>query len=115
MLVGVNEGLLPFKMDEEPGQSDAAVENMAQRLQEERRLMYVGITRAQRTLAVSWLKRRKKGRESIPGQASRFIQEMGLDQATTKEDPREKLRALRAEFAQRATDQAAQKAADIAP
>jgi ATP-dependent DNA helicase Rep len=115
MLVGVNEGLLPFKMDEEPGQSDAANESMAQRLQEERRLMYVGITRAQRTLAVSWLKRRKKGRESIPGQASRFIQEMGLDQATTKEDPREKLRALRAEFAQRATDQAAQKAADIAP
>ncbi len=115
MLVGVNEGLLPFKMDEEPGQSDAAAESMAQRLQEERRLMYVGITRAQRTLAVSWLKRRKKGRESIPGQASRFIKEMALDQATTQEDPREKLRALRAEFAQRANDQAAQKAADIAP
>jgi ATP-dependent DNA helicase Rep len=114
-LVGVNEGLLPFKMDEEPGQSDAAVESMAQRLQEERRLMYVGITRAQRTLAVSWLKRRKKGRESIPGQASRFIKEMALDQNTVKEDPREKLRALRAEFAQRATEQAAQKAADMAP
>ncbi len=115
MLVGVNEGLLPFKLEEEPGQSDAAAENMAQRLQEERRLMYVGITRAQRTLAVSWLKRRKKGRESIPGQASRFIQEMALDQATIKEDPREKLRALRAEFAKRATDQAAQKAADLTP
>lgn len=112
MLVGVNEGLLPFKMDEEPGQSDAQAADMAQRLQEERRLMYVGITRAQRTLAVSWLKRRKKGRESIPGMASRFIKEMALDQATVKEDPREKLRALRAEFAQRATQQAAQKAAD---
>ena len=112
MLVGVNEGLLPFKMDEEPGQSDAASESMAQRLQEERRLMYVGITRAQRTLAVSWLKRRKKGRESVPGTPSRFIKEMALDQATVKEDPREKLRALRAEFAQRATDQAAQKAAE---
>lgn len=115
MLVGVNEGLLPFKLEEEPGQSNAAAENMAQRLQEERRLMYVGITRAQRTLAVSWLKRRKKGRESIPGQASRFIQEMALDQATIKEDPREKLRALRAEFAKRANDQAAQKAADLTP
>ncbi|MDP2095792.1 MAG: 3'-5' exonuclease, partial [Hydrogenophaga sp.] len=112
MLVGVNEGLLPFNMDEEPGQSDASDENMAQRLQEERRLMYVGITRAQRTLAVSWLKRRKKGRESIPGQASRFIQEMGLDQNTVKEDPREKLRALRAEFALRATETAAAKAAE---
>ncbi|WP_137918427.1 UvrD-helicase domain-containing protein [Hydrogenophaga sp. 2FB] len=107
MLVGVNEGLLPFKMDEEPGQSDAQAEDMAQRLQEERRLMYVGITRAQRTLAVSWLKRRKKGRESVPGIASRFIKEMALDQNTVKEDPREKLRALRAEFAQRATDQKA--------
>jgi ATP-dependent DNA helicase Rep len=33
---------------------------------------------------------------------SRFIAEMALDVATTKEDPREKLRALRAEFAKRA-------------
>ncbi len=107
MLVGVNEGLLPFKMDAEPGQSDAAAQSMELRLQEERRLMYVGITRAQRTLAVSWLKRRKKGRESIPGTPSRFIQEMGLDQNTVREDPREKLRALRAEFAQRASEQAA--------
>jgi ATP-dependent DNA helicase Rep len=112
MLVGVNEGLLPFKMEEEPGQSDAATESMAQRLQEERRLMYVGITRAQRTLAVSWLKRRKKGRETVPGQASRFIEEMGLNQNTVREDPRDKLRALRAEFAQRATEQAALKAAE---
>jgi ATP-dependent DNA helicase Rep len=115
MLVGVNEGLLPFKMDEEPGQSDAQAADMAQRLQEERRLMYVGITRAQRTLAVSWLKRRKKGRESVPGQASRFIKEMALDQATVKEDPREKLRALRAEFALRATERAALRPADPTP
>jgi len=114
MLVGVNEGLLPFKLDEDPGQSDAATESTALRLQEERRLMYVGITRAQRTLAVSWLKRRKKGRESIPGQASRFIQEMGLDQTTTREDPRDKLRALRAEFAQRAQQAQEQAAAQAA-
>ena len=100
MLVGVNEGLLPFKLDE--ADSDLPAAALAERLQEERRLMYVGITRAQRTLAVSWLKRRKKGRESVPGQKSRFIDEMGLDKATVKEDPREKLRALRAEFAERA-------------
>jgi len=98
VLVGVNEGLLPFKVDDDevPG------EVQQQRIQEERRLMYVGITRAQRTLAVSWLKRRKKGRESVPGAASRFIAEMALDKETVKEDPREKLKALRAEFAQRA-------------
>jgi ATP-dependent DNA helicase Rep len=40
---------------------------------------------------------------------------MALDEATVKEDPREKLRALRAEFAQRANEQAVQKAADMAP
>ncbi len=101
VLVGVNEGLLPFKTDD--ADSDLSAELLALRVQEERRLMYVGITRAQRTLAVSWLKRRKKGRESVPGTPSRFIQEMALDQATVKEDPREKLRALRAEFAQRAS------------
>ena len=104
-LVGVNEGLLPFKLDDADG--DLSAEALAQRLQEERRLMYVGITRAQRTLAVSWLKRRKKGRETVPGTPSRFIKEMALDQTTIKEDPREKLKALRAEFAQRAQAAAA--------
>jgi ATP-dependent DNA helicase Rep len=99
MLVGVNEGLLPFKLDDT---ADVPADQLAQRLEEERRLMYVGITRARNSLVVSWLKRRKKGREFVNGKASRFIAEMALDQATVREDPREKLRALRAEFAQRA-------------
>lgn len=64
--------------------------------------MYVGITRAQRSLAVSWTRRRKKGRDMVTALPSRFIAEMGLDQNTVKEDPREKLRALRAEFAKKA-------------
>ena len=102
MLVGVNEGMLPFKMDDETGANDLEL-----RLQEERRLMYVGITRAQRSLAVSWTRRRKKGRELVATLPSRFIAEMALDQKTVKEDPREKLKALRAEFAQRALDSAA--------
>jgi ATP-dependent DNA helicase Rep len=38
---------------------------------------------------------------------SRFIAEMALDPSTVKEDPREKLRALRAEFARKAADTAA--------
>ena len=110
VMVGVNEGLLPFKIEE--AAMDLPAEAVAKKLEEERRLMYVGITRAQRTLAVSWLKRRKKGRDSVPGLPSRFIQEMALDATTTKEDPREKLRALRAEFALRASEQAAIKAAE---
>jgi ATP-dependent DNA helicase Rep len=96
ILAGVNEGLLPFQRDD-----SLKGEALGKLIEEERRLMYVGITRAQHTLVVSWLKRRKKGREMVPGQPSRFIGEMALDQATAKEDPRERLRALREEFARR--------------
>ena len=92
-LVGINEGLLPFKS----GDEDLTVE----RLEEERRLMYVGITRARRTLAVSTLRRRKKGRDTVVGIPSRFIAEMKLEEAVDKGDPRERLKKLRAEFAAR--------------
>jgi len=101
VLAGCVEGLLPFRMEDDDGTN---TDNLALRLQEERRLMYVGITRAQRTLAVNWLRRRKKGRDTIAGIPSRFIAEMALEKTTAKEDPREKLKALRAEFAKRAAD-----------
>jgi ATP-dependent DNA helicase Rep len=99
VLAGCVEGLLPFRLDEDDGTNGLQI---AARLEEERRLMYVGITRAQRTLAVNWLKKRKKGRDMVKAVPSRFIAEMALDLATTKEDPREKLKALRAEFARKA-------------
>jgi ATP-dependent DNA helicase Rep len=97
VLAGVNEGLLPFRSDDE--------EMTAQRLEEERRLMYVGITRARTTLAVSTLRRRKRGRDTVQGVPSRFIKEMKLDEVTTKEDPRAKLKALREAAALRAAAQ----------
>jgi ATP-dependent DNA helicase Rep len=92
-LVGINEGVLPFKGGEE--------EMTAERLEEERRLMYVGITRARTTLVVSTLKRRKRGRETVAGVPSRFIAEMKLDLEKSKEDPRERLKRLRNEMAAR--------------
>ncbi len=98
MLAGVNEGLLPFLSDDD--------EMTAQRLEEERRLMYVGITRARHTLAVSTLRRRKRGRTTVSAVPSRFIAEMKLNEASAKVDPREKLRALRAAAIQRADDAA---------
>ncbi len=103
-LVGVTEGMLPFKLDDDEGRQEKITDDTAARLQEERRLMYVGITRAQRTLVVSWTKRRKKGRDTVPCQPSRFIAEMQLDARTATENPRDKLRQLRAEFAARQTD-----------
>jgi ATP-dependent DNA helicase Rep len=102
ILAGVNEGLLPFKADDE--------EMTLERLQEERRLMYVGITRAQKTLVVSTLRRRKKGRDTIAGIPSRFIAEMKLNQAGSGEDPKERLKRIRAELA--AKSAAAAPAAD---
>ena len=104
VLVGVTDGMLPFKLDDAEGRQQKVSDDTLQRLQEERRLMYVGITRAQRTLVVSWTKRRKKGRDTVPCQPSRFIAEMQLDPATSRENPRDKLRQLRAEFAARQGD-----------
>ena len=67
-LVGVEEGILPHRESSDPA-----------RLEEERRLMYVGITRAQRSLHLSYCERRKQGREFLPCEPSRFIDEMGKD------------------------------------
>jgi ATP-dependent DNA helicase Rep len=94
VLAGVNEGLIPFRGDNEEGN--------AERLEEERRLMYVGITRARATLAISTLRRRKRGREMMAAVPSRFIAEMRLHEARTAEDPRARLLVLRAAAAERA-------------
>ncbi len=96
-LVGVEEGILPHL-----GDPDTPVEQLVTRIQEERRLMYVGITRAQRTLHISWCKKRKKGREIVRCEPSRFIEEMKLDEgeALPKEDevmtPKARLANLKA-------------------
>ena len=96
-LVGVEEGILPHK-----GDPDASIETIAARIQEERRLMYVGITRAQRTLHVSWCKRRKRAGELVNCDPSRFIKEMALDvgEAAPMESeilsPKERLANLKA-------------------
>jgi ATP-dependent DNA helicase Rep len=74
-LVGVEEGILPHK-----GDPDAPAETMGARIEEERRLMYVGITRAQRSLQITWCKKRKRAREYQQCDISRFIKEMKLDE-----------------------------------
>ena len=74
-LVGVEEGILPHK-----GDPDAPFETMGARIEEERRLMYVGITRAQRSLHISWCKKRRRARENTHCDISRFIKEMKLDE-----------------------------------
>ena len=93
-LAGINEGLLPFKSEGE--------DMTAQRLEEERRLMYVGITRARSTLAVSTLRRRKRGRELVAGLPSRFIAEMRLDERKAKAHSRSRCHVHLDEILERA-------------
>jgi ATP-dependent DNA helicase Rep len=75
-LAGVEEEILPHRECLE-----------GDRLEEERRLMYVGITRAQRGLTLSWCGKRKRAGEWARCEPSRFIAE--LDQAALKLSGRE--------------------------
>jgi ATP-dependent DNA helicase Rep len=85
-MVGVEEGILPHK-----GDSDAPAASIAARLEEERRLMYVGITRAQRSLTLTWCKKRRRARDSAPCEVSRFIQEMRLEEGNAAPSDEEQM------------------------
>lgn len=66
---GLEEGLLPHRMSvDEPGG-----------LQEERRLFYVGLTRARKKLALSLAMTRQTFGESMVAAPSRFLQEIPAD------------------------------------
>jgi len=64
VLAGLEDGLFPLAraMDTQEG------------LEEERRLFYVGITRAKDKLYVTWARARRRGGELRPGMVSRFIE-----------------------------------------
>ena len=63
-LMGVEEGVLPHDRSKVEGTVD-----------EERRLLYVGITRARETLALTWCRQRIKYGTPMPGIASSFLRE----------------------------------------
>jgi DNA helicase-2/ATP-dependent DNA helicase PcrA len=69
-IAGVEEGLLPFYSN--------SIERAE--LEEERRLMYVGITRAQSKLYLSLTRMRYRFGESAFASPSRFLSEIGEDQ-----------------------------------
>jgi len=63
-IVGAEEDILPFRDSDE------------KQIEEERRLMYVGITRAERSLQISYCNRRKRGKDWLACEPSRFLEEM---------------------------------------
>jgi DNA helicase II / ATP-dependent DNA helicase PcrA len=63
VLAGMEDGLFPLaRAADQPGG-----------VEEERRLCYVGITRAQDKLYLSWARARRRGGDLMPGMASRFL------------------------------------------
>jgi len=72
-LIGVEEGILPHRESVDAASADPS------RIEEERRLMYVGITRAQKSLNISWCKKRKRAGEMEMCEPSRFIAEIPKD------------------------------------
>jgi ATP-dependent DNA helicase Rep len=67
-IIGAEEEILPFRDSDE------------KQVEEERRLMYVGITRAERSLQISYCNRRKRGKDWLACEPSRFLQEMPQDE-----------------------------------
>jgi ATP-dependent DNA helicase Rep len=63
-IIGAEEEILPFRDSDE------------KQVEEERRLMYVGITRAERSLQISYCNRRKRGKDWQACEPSRYIEEM---------------------------------------
>jgi superfamily I DNA/RNA helicase len=80
-LPGWEEGLFPHQRSlDEKGKAG---------LEEERRLAYVGITRARQTLTFSFVERRKRGGEVIACEPSRFLKELPPDDLRWEEPDRE--------------------------
>ncbi len=67
-LVGLEEGLLPHREAIAAGNVD-----------EERRLMYVGVTRAQKSLHLSYCRKRRRAGETVECQPSRFLAELAQE------------------------------------
>ncbi|MEJ2553245.1 MAG: DNA helicase Rep [Gammaproteobacteria bacterium] len=67
-LAGMEESLLPHRSSIE-----------ADDIEEERRLAYVGITRARKSLTFTFAARRKRGGEMVPREPSRFLAELPAD------------------------------------
>ncbi len=79
-IVGCEEGLLPFQRPEEYGTPGAD-----EKLEEERRLAFVGITRAQDEVMLSAAKTRMIRGRTTPQAASKFLTEIGRDNVAVED------------------------------
>ena len=75
-LVGLEEELLPHKRTLYPSETDLSEVAGPVDLSEERRLFYVGITRAREVLYLSWARTRGSRTMERPRLASRFLEDV---------------------------------------
>lgn len=75
-LVGMEEELLPHRTSIESGD-----------LEEERRLAYVGITRARRSLTLTYAEKRKRYGEAYDCEPSRFLEELPAEHLEWRREP----------------------------
>ncbi|MFM2399099.1 MAG: hypothetical protein RL341_1256 [Pseudomonadota bacterium] len=75
-LVGVEEGLLPHQGRDEEESDDMAARGS--KIEEERRLMYVGVTRAQKSLTITHCQKRRRAKDFVARSPSRFLTELGV-------------------------------------
>ncbi|HNP03125.1 MAG TPA: 3'-5' exonuclease, partial [Agitococcus sp.] len=92
-MIGLEEDLLPHRNSID-----------ADTVEEERRLMYVGITRAKQTLTITLAERRKSGADFKSTTPSRFLEELPADQLQwqgrrSQKSPQEKKRIGNAHLA----------------
>ena len=80
-LVGLEEGILPHANSLGEAEDDGVPDDRA--VEEERRLFYVGITRAQRRLTFSYAARRTRFGRDQEREYSRFLDEIGMDTLKT--------------------------------
>ncbi len=103
-IIGAEEEILPFRDSDE------------KQVEEERRLMYVGITRAERSLQISYCSRRKRGKDWMSCEPSRFLEELPKDElvyagghadavpTVTKDEGMDKLARLKAMLSKPVTE-----------
>ena len=87
-LVGLEEGILPHREAVDAGN-----------VEEERRLMYVGLTRAERSLHLSYCRTRKRAGEKVDCAPSRFLAELAQDDVRYADQPLSADEAIKAKAA----------------
>ena len=93
--VGLEEGILPHREAIDAGN-----------VEEERRLMYVGMTRAERSLHLSYCRTRKRAGEKVDCAPSRFLTELAQEDVRYEDQPLSADEAIKAKAAGNARLQA---------